>query len=35
MGSVVLQDVPDRQVWVGNPARKLRDIAVEIPERLA
>ncbi|HZP49688.1 acetyltransferase [Actinocrinis sp.] len=26
MGSVVLQDVPDGQVWVGNPARKLRDI---------
>ncbi|HEU5426452.1 MAG TPA: acetyltransferase [Actinocrinis sp.] len=35
MGSVVLQDIPDGQVWVGNPARKLRDIAVEIPERLA
>ncbi len=34
-GSVVLQDIPAGQVWVGNPARKLRDIAVEIPERLA
>lgn len=35
MGSVVLQDIPDRQVWVGNPARKLRDIAVADLERLA
>lgn len=35
MGSVVLQDVPGAQVWVGNPARKLRDIAVEDSERLA
>jgi sugar O-acyltransferase (sialic acid O-acetyltransferase NeuD family) len=33
MGSVVLQDVPDREVWVGNPARKLRDVAR--PESLA
>ena len=26
MGSVVLQDIPDAEVWVGNPARKLRDV---------
>jgi sugar O-acyltransferase (sialic acid O-acetyltransferase NeuD family) len=26
MGSVVLRDVPDGEVWVGNPARKLRDV---------
>ncbi|MBA2390657.1 MAG: acetyltransferase, partial [Geodermatophilaceae bacterium] len=24
MGSVVLEDVPAGQVWVGNPARRLR-----------
>ncbi|MFL6115654.1 MAG: acetyltransferase [Catenulispora sp.] len=30
MGSVVLRDVPEGEVWVGNPARKLR--AVERPE---
>ncbi len=24
MGAIVLQDVPDNEVWVGNPARKLR-----------
>ncbi len=30
MGSVVLRDVPDGEVWVGNPARKLRN--VERPE---
>jgi sugar O-acyltransferase (sialic acid O-acetyltransferase NeuD family) len=24
MGSVVLQDVPPNEVWVGNPARRLR-----------
>jgi sugar O-acyltransferase (sialic acid O-acetyltransferase NeuD family) len=28
MGSVVLQDIPDAEVWVGNPARKLRDIEI-------
>lgn len=33
MGSIVLQDIPEAQVWVGNPARKLRD--VEHFERLA
>ncbi|ACU77321.1 acetyltransferase [Catenulispora acidiphila DSM 44928] len=33
MGSVVLQDVPECQVWVGNPARKLRDVVR--PESLA
>lgn len=27
MGSVVLRDVPEFEVWVGNPARKLRDVA--------
>lgn len=26
MGSVVLRDVPDGEVWAGNPARKLRDV---------
>ena len=26
MGSVVLHDVPDGEVWVGNPARRLRDV---------
>ncbi|NUR29778.1 MAG: NeuD/PglB/VioB family sugar acetyltransferase [Catenulispora sp.] len=26
MGSVVLRDVPDGEVWVGNPARRLRDV---------
>jgi sugar O-acyltransferase (sialic acid O-acetyltransferase NeuD family) len=25
MGAVVLRDVPDAQVWVGNPARHLRN----------
>lgn len=25
-GSVVTENVPDREVWVGNPARRLRDI---------
>ncbi|GAA1995058.1 NeuD/PglB/VioB family sugar acetyltransferase [Catenulispora subtropica] len=28
MGSVILRDVPDGEVWVGNPARKLRDVIV-------
>jgi sugar O-acyltransferase (sialic acid O-acetyltransferase NeuD family) len=27
MGAVVLRDVPGGQVWVGNPARYLRDVA--------
>lgn len=47
MGSVVLRDVPAAQVWVGNPARMLRDVDaapgetvpentdVEVKERLA
>jgi sugar O-acyltransferase (sialic acid O-acetyltransferase NeuD family) len=37
MGSVVLHDVPDGEVWVGNPARKLRDAALPelIPHRAA
>ncbi len=26
MGSVVLRDIPDAEVWVGNPARRLRDV---------
>ncbi|NUP46703.1 MAG: acetyltransferase [Catenulispora sp.] len=26
MGSVVLGDVPDYEVWVGNPARRLRQV---------
>jgi len=33
MGSVVLRDVPDGEVWVGSPARRLR--AVAVPEHLA
>ncbi|WP_194897973.1 NeuD/PglB/VioB family sugar acetyltransferase [Catenulispora pinisilvae] len=33
MGSVVLRDVPDGEVWVGNPAGKLRDAA--FPDLLA
>lgn len=33
MGSVVLHDVPAGEVWAGNPARKLRDVAR--PEPLA
>lgn len=28
MGSVVLNDVPDRQVWIGMPARYLRDVDI-------
>ncbi len=24
-GSVVTQNIPDHEVWVGNPARKIRD----------
>jgi acetyltransferase-like isoleucine patch superfamily enzyme len=27
MGSVVLRDVPAGEVWAGNPARFLRDVA--------
>jgi sugar O-acyltransferase (sialic acid O-acetyltransferase NeuD family) len=30
MGSVVLQDVPAAQVWVGNPARFLRERGVAV-----
>ena len=30
MGSVVLDDVPPGQVWVGNPARRLRGVPVEV-----
>jgi sugar O-acyltransferase (sialic acid O-acetyltransferase NeuD family) len=30
MGSVVLTDVPAGQVWVGNPARYLRDVAAPV-----
>ena len=33
MGSVVLRDVPEGEVWVGNPARRLRDVVR--PEALA
>jgi acetyltransferase-like isoleucine patch superfamily enzyme len=32
MGSVVLRDVPPGEVWVGNPARRLRDVTY--PEHL-
>ena len=32
-GAVVLRDVPPRQIWVGNPARYLRDVpAAELLE---
>lgn len=30
MGSVVLGDVPDGEVWVGNPARRLRRTEVRL-----
>ncbi len=30
LGSVVLQDIPAGQVWVGNPARYLREAPVEM-----
>ena len=33
MGSVVLREVPAAQVWIGNPARPLRPVAV--PDDLA
>ena len=29
MGSVVLNDVPDGQVWIGMPARYLRDVDIQ------
>jgi UDP-2-acetamido-3-amino-2,3-dideoxy-glucuronate N-acetyltransferase len=28
-GSVVTKDVPPKEVWVGNPARKLRDVPAD------
>jgi UDP-2-acetamido-3-amino-2,3-dideoxy-glucuronate N-acetyltransferase len=28
-GSVVTKDVPPREIWAGNPARKLRDVPAE------
>lgn len=28
-GSVVVKDVPDYEVWGGNPAKKIRDVQVE------
>jgi sugar O-acyltransferase (sialic acid O-acetyltransferase NeuD family) len=31
MGAVVLRDVPDGQVWAGNPARPLRAARREVP----
>lgn len=32
MGSVVLADVPAGEVWVGAPARRLRDVSFELPD---
>lgn len=32
MGAVVRHDVPAGEVWVGNPARKLRDVLYSPPE---
>ena len=32
MGSVVLDDVPAGEVWVGTPARRLRDVSFEMPD---
>lgn len=29
MGSVVVKNIPDNEVWVGNPARKLKDKIVK------
>lgn len=34
MGSVVLRDVPDGEVWVGNPARRLRAAPEAVRERV-
>ena len=28
-GAVVTKDVPDRQVWVGNPAKYIKDVPKE------
>jgi sugar O-acyltransferase (sialic acid O-acetyltransferase NeuD family) len=30
LGSVVLRDVPAGQIWVGNPARYLREVALPV-----
>lgn len=30
MGAVVLSDVPPGEVWVGNPARRLRSVEVQL-----
>lgn len=32
MGAVVLADVPPYEVWVGNPARRLRQVELPVPD---